>query len=153
MALRGPDEDTVSLPPVRQTELTDAARSAGCDLRLTGDFERSNPVAGGPRTAAPLEPGVYERPPDSRRLVAALRRGIIVIQYRSGLDEKEVEQLQELQRAVPSGTIVTPNGTEMPFVVAATAWRRVLGCPDFTAATIDAIRLFRGRFLGSGPDG
>jgi hypothetical protein len=153
VALDGPAEDTVSLPPVRQTELREAARSAACDLRLTGSFERSNPAAAGPRVATPLAPGVYDRPADADRLVAALRRGVIVIQYRTGLAKRHVKQLQELQRAVPSGTIVAPNGTGMPFAVAATAWRRLLGCPELTDTTIDAIRLFRGRFLGSGPDG
>ena len=33
-----------------------------------------------------------------------------------------------------------------------TAWRRLLGCSRFGGGTIDAIRLFRGRFIGTGPD-
>jgi hypothetical protein len=41
----------------------------------------------------------------------------------------------------------------MSFEVAATAYRRLLGCPRATDAAMEAALLFRGRFLGSGPDG
>jgi len=36
--------------------------------------------------------------------------------------------------------------------VAVVAWRRVLGCREYARGAPDAIRLFRGRFIGSGPD-
>jgi hypothetical protein len=40
----------------------------------------------------------------------------------------------------------------MPFAVAVTAYRRLLGCRDLNQSSVDAIQLFRGRFVGSGPD-
>jgi hypothetical protein len=82
-----------------------------------------------------------------------MRHGIVVIQYRPGLSAGLLDVLTALQSAVPKGTIVAPNATRMPYEVAATAWRRVLGCPRLDATTIDAVRLFRGRFVGSTPDG
>jgi hypothetical protein len=33
-----------------------------------------------------------------------------------------------------------------------TAYRRLLGCRELSQPSIDAIQLFRGRFVGSGPD-
>ena len=53
---------------------------------------------------------------------------------------------------IPAGTILAPNGTRMPYALAVTAYRRLLGCPRVTPATLDAVQLFRGRFVGGGPE-
>lgn len=149
----GRDEDaSVTLPPVRQIELTAAARSAGCELR-SGD--RWNvvglPIPGAPGgRSAPA--GVYDETPNRAELVAALRRGLIVIQHRADLPGKARDQLRALQKAIPAGTIVTPEPVRTRYAVAVVAWRRLLGCRAYGAAAVDAIRLFRGRFIGSGPD-
>jgi len=148
--LRLGGEDEVSLPPVRQTELADAAVAAGCELRRNRPADPQGPPVDGPG-AAPAAPGVYSRPVDGSALVGAMRSGMIVIHYRPPLAQNRVDQLGELQKAVPVGTIVTPNET-MRYALAVTAWRRLLGCRRFDGGTIDAIRLFRGRFIGSGPD-
>lgn len=144
-------DDEVSLPPVKQTDITDAVRAARCDLRReTAGLEGAPAVEGG--RGRPAAPRVYTDPPDPMSLVAAIRRGTIVIHYRPGLPEEFLEALEDVQRTVPTATIVTPN-PEMSYDVAVTAWRRLLGCRRFNAAvTIDAIRLFRGRFVGTGPD-
>jgi hypothetical protein len=76
----------------------------------------------------------------------------VVIQFREGLDGERLEALKTLQAAVPTGTIVTPNATGMRFELAVTAYRRLLGCPRFSDQALDAVQLFRGRFLGSGPE-
>lgn len=143
-------EETVELPPVRQIELVDAARAAGCRIEQAG-VRPLNPPVQGPR-GTPAGPGVYDAQPDVAMLVAALRRGRVVIHYRPGLERGRVRELERLQAAVPEGTLVVPNATRMPYEVAITAWRRLLGCPTFEDEAIDALRLFRGRFLGSGPD-
>ncbi len=89
----------------------------------------------------------------SNELTAALRRGVIVISYRKDtVDAGRRAQLRALQTAVPDGTIVTPDVSGMRYEVAVAAYRRLLGCGRFTDATIDAIRLFRGRYLGTGPE-
>ena len=147
MLLNG--DDTVHLPPVRQVDLVQAARVAGCRLERAGRTPLNPPVAGAV-DVAPAAPGIYERPPDSERVVGALRRGYIAIHYRPGLDDDLVDALGEIQRTVPEGTLLVPNDT-MSYEVAATAWRRLLGCPRFSRQAVDALRLFRGRFLGSGP--
>lgn len=147
--LRGGD-DEVALPPVRQTELSQAAREAGCQLRA-GAAARGDepPIAGPPARAAAA--GVYENAPSARALVGALRRGLVVISYRPDLPEERRDQLETVQRAVPEGTIVVRDD-RMRFVVAVSAWQRLLGCPRAGPKTLDALRLFSGRFLGSGPD-
>jgi len=148
VVLRG--EKTVELPPVRQINLVDAARASGCRLERARHRPLNPPVDG--RAAAPARPGVHDVSPRVEMLVGALRQGRIVIHYRPGLPEERVGELERLQEAVPEGTLVVPNATGMRYEVAITAWRRLLGCPRFTDDAIDALRLFRGRFIGSGPD-
>jgi hypothetical protein len=148
----GSGDDSVSVPPVRETELADAAVRGRCELRVARTGERLNPPVDGPAGVAPAKPGFYDRPVSSPALAAAVRRGIVVIQFRRDLDGRGKNSLKSLQAAVPTGTIVAPNGTNMRFELAVTAYRRLLGCPRFTDRTLDAVQLFRGRFLGSGPD-
>jgi len=142
-------EDTVEVPPVREVELVRAVRAGGCRLELAGRRPLNPPVDG--RAEAPASPGVYDESPPPERLLGALRAGWVVIHYRPGLTAEAVQTLEALQRAVPEGTLLVPNATRMPFEVAVTAYRRLLGCPRLTDATTDAIQLFRGRYLGAGP--
>ena len=135
-------DEVVPLPPVRQTELSEAARAAGCVLRAQGEPGRRG---------SPARPGVYSRTVDPRALIGAVRVGTIVIHHRPALGDGALDRLRAIQRAVPAGTIVAPRA-DMPDLVAVTGWRRRLGCRRLNAATFDAIRLFRGRFIGSGPD-
>jgi hypothetical protein len=146
------EPDHVSLPPIRETQLVAAARRAGCELRRARPGERTDPVVDGPAATQAADAGFYDEAPDVPALVAALRRGVVVIHFRPELDGERVDELREVQEAAPNGTIVSPNST-MAFQVAATAYRRLLGCPRVTDGSIEAALLFRGRFLGSGPDG
>lgn len=148
----GDDADTVSVPPVRQTELVDAASQSRCTLRSAGRGEQLNPPVDGTPGARAARAGFYDQPVATAELTAAVRRGIIVIQFRSGLGDEQVEALKTLQTAFPSGTIVAPNATGMRFELAVIAYRRLLGCPRFTDQALEAVQLFRGRFLGSGPE-
>lgn len=146
------DPDTVNVPPVRETELVDAASHSRCTLKSATVGERLNPPVDGAPGVRPARAGFYERPVATAALTAAVRRGIIVIQYRSGLGDEQVQALKVLQTAFPAGTIVAPNGTGMRFELAVTAYLRLLGCPRFTDQALEAVQLFRGRFLGSGPE-
>jgi hypothetical protein len=145
------EPEEVSLPPVQETELAEAAAHAGCELRRAKDGEPVNPPVVGGAGVSPAPPGFYDESQDKESLVAAMREGVIVIQFRD-VDESGVDLLREFQASVPEGTIVAPNDTDMPFAVAVTAYRRLLGCRDLNHSSVDAIQLFRGRFVGSGPD-
>ena len=143
-------EEEVALPPIEATDLAVAASEAGCLLR-SGPVRESGLEVDGP-SGRPAHPAVYDAPgPSARAIVAALRRGTIVIDYRPDLREEIVDDLTALQRAVPRATIVAPNA-RMRYSVAARTWRRLLACPRLGAQVTDAVRLFRGRYIGSGPD-
>jgi hypothetical protein len=142
-------EETVAVPVVEQTELTSAATRAGCVLRRNVRDRGVVPVDGPP--ARPAEPRFYDRPPAAGALVGALRRGVVVIHYAPTLPDGDVEQLRTLQESVPRGTLVTPND-RMHYRLAVTAYHRVLACDRFDDRTADAVQLFRGRYVGSGPD-
>jgi hypothetical protein len=145
------EPEEVSLPPVHETELVTAAARAGCELERARAGERLNPPVLGGAAATPAAPGFYDESPDGESLVAAMREGVIVIHFRD-LASSELELLRDFQEAAPDGTIVVPNDTAMPFVVAVTAYRRLLGCRTLNQSSVDAIQLFRGRFVGVGPD-
>jgi hypothetical protein len=145
-------EPAVALPPVHETELASAARDAGCRFRRARRGERLNSPVDGAAGLASARPGVYDRAPRSEALTAAARRGVVVIQYRPGLDGDDLDDLRVLQQALPAGTIVTPNATAMPYELAVTGYRRLLGCTRFSEQAVEATRLFQGRYLGRGPD-
>lgn len=151
-ALGGGDPDAgATLPPVRETQLVKAVQAGGCELRRARSGEQLTPPVSGPG-AAPASAGFYADAPPIRQLTGALRRGVIVIFYRDDISDERVDQLRSLQEVVPSGTIVAPDTSGMRYEVAVAAYRRLLGCERFTDAVIDAIRLFRGRYVGTGPD-
>jgi hypothetical protein len=143
---------TVSVPPLRETELGTAAGESRCVLRRAAVGEQLNPPVDGPAGGRAAKGGFYDKPVSAAQLTAAVRRGIIVIQFREGLSDQDVDALKRLQEAVPNGTVVAPNGTRMPYEIAVVAYRRLLGCPRFTTQALDALQLFRGRFIGSGPE-
>ena len=139
------------LPPVRETQLVKAVQAGGCELRRRRADDQLRPPVGGP-AAAPARPRFYDGALPAERLAGALRRGVIVISYRRGLEHERLEQLRSLQAVVPDGTIVVPAASAMRYEVVVAARRRLLGCKRFSDAAIDAIRLFRGRYIGTGPD-
>jgi hypothetical protein len=150
--LGGGGDDTVGVRPLHQTRLAVAAKRSGCELRVARVHQPLNPPVDGASGVRPAAPGVYTKPLRTAALTAAVRHGIVVIQFRPGLDDEPVQELEQLQAAVPRGTIVVPNATGMSFALAVTAYHRLLGCPRWTSGALDAVQLFRGRFLGSGPE-
>jgi hypothetical protein len=146
----GRDEGGAELPPVQEIRLERAAHVASCRLRGGASATRPRSIAdgGAPRAA---QPGAYRTPVNEDALLAALRRGVIVIQYRAGIAPERLGQLTALQARLPAGTILAPNEAATPYEVAVMAWRRMLRCPRLDGVTMDAIRLFRGRFVGSAP--
>jgi Protein of unknown function (DUF3105) len=143
------DDPSVTIDPVRETRLDRAAMTAGCTL-VRGESEGLEPPASGP-DGRPARTGTYEGPLSRSAQIGALRRGVVIISYRPGAAEVDADELAVLQEAVPAGTIVAPN-ERMTHAVAVAAWQRRLACPSMGDGVLDAVQLFRGRYIGSGPD-
>jgi hypothetical protein len=145
LVVTGRDAPQPALPPVRQPELANAVRAGGCRLTV----ERRQPRRA--TAAEPVRPGVYDAAPPQAALEAALQRGTVAVRYRPDLEGKLVKRLEVMQAGVPRGTILAPDVAGVRHAVAVAAYRRALTCPRLTGASLDALRLFRGRYLGSGP--
>jgi hypothetical protein len=146
-----------TVPPARDGSLTRAARAAGCSLRSFPSYGagstskrvsyRTNPPTSGPASSHAAADGIYDDPADTSKLVRALAGGRVVIQFTPGATPQLRGQLKALVNESPRHVILTANQTGMPFVVAATAWRRYLGCTRASAATFDALRDFRSAYV------
>ncbi len=137
---------TIAVPPIREIALPSAARKAGCHL------DARRPVRRAAVVRLPQPSGTILRRPVSRDLrERALRRGLIVIEYRADGTHASLDTLEALQRAAPSGTILAPSGSAQHDELTATSFRRRLRCARMRPATYDAVLLFRGRYLGSVP--
>jgi hypothetical protein len=137
--------------------VTLAAQRAGCVLRVDAggavgrDLDVMQPPTFGP-PATPAAAGVYRRAPRTEAVVGSLRRGTVVLQYRSGTPRRTVQDLRRMGSLAPFAAIVTPDRTGMRYAVAATAWGRLLGCPRVNGSTLVAVRAFAVRYKGRGPD-
>jgi hypothetical protein len=148
---RSETDDTAAIVPLRQTELTRAADIAHCALRRPLGNERLAPPVDAPPGTHAAAAGIYDEPLAAAPLGGAARRGIVVIHYGPGITDDALEMLNTLQRGAPNGTIVTPSGAGTRYALAATAFRRLLGCPQVDERALEAVRLFHGRYMGRGP--
>lgn len=139
---------SVGAPPVREVDLATAARRAGCVVR---PLARRVPAAFVPVRAA--RPGVYRRPVTRAARQEAVRDGLAVVEYRPDLAEATRDRLVGVQRAAPGGTVLAPSAGLRADQLSVTTYGRQLRCPAVNAGAFDALQLFRGRYLGSGPDG
>jgi hypothetical protein len=168
----GGDDEPEPRSPV---DLRTAVRKAGCTFKefpdegqrhlpsrdSTYDGYRTNPPTSGPHRPPPAAAdGVYlpGRSPDEEDWVHTLEHGRVIFMYapREAGRRDQVEALMdEPVGDEPAGfkTVVMENNTGMPFAVAAVSWRRYVGCPRLDAASLDALRAFRLRFVGDAPEG
>jgi hypothetical protein len=141
----------------RMDTLTVAAKRGDCVLRTDAggasarDLDVMQPPTFGP-PGVPAAAGSYARAPRTAALVAALRHGTIVLQYRAGAPRRTVRALRRLRLLAPFSSIVTPDRTGMRYAVAATSWGRLLGCPHASPSALAALQAFALRYRGRGPD-
>ncbi|MGB7685512.1 MAG: DUF3105 domain-containing protein [Solirubrobacterales bacterium] len=145
-------------PPVKVADLADAAKQAGCDLRLRLPDEGhghlpvsapapeygTNPPTSGNHVDAPYQQadGAYSETPREMDFVHSLEHGRMAIQYSPDLAEQDQLALKGLYDTMYGATLLFPNDN-MPYEVAATTWTNLLGCPTYKGAiTLDAIRAF-----------
>lgn len=145
-------------PPAKVVDLEQAARQAGCDLRLdledegnshippksrTPDYKTSPPTSGN-HVEPPYQQadGAYLEMPAEINLVHTLEHGRMEIQYSPDLPEADQLELKGLYDTMYGATLLFPND-KMPYQVAATTWTNLIGCPTYKGSiTLDAIRAF-----------
>ncbi|MGB7587215.1 MAG: DUF3105 domain-containing protein [Solirubrobacterales bacterium] len=167
-----PDErEGVAPAPVKVANLKKAAKEAGCVLRLRLKDEghthipvtaptphyKTNPPTSGPHVEAPYQQadGAYAEMPAEIDFVHSLEHGRTEIQYSPSLPNRVQLELKGLYDTMYGGSLLFPN-TNMPYEVAATAWRNLMGCDKYRGPiTLDAIRDFGkatwGKYGGESP--
>lgn len=153
-------------PPIEQGDLDAAAEEANCQLDLDLEDEGNthltkredapdygtNPPTSGDHWPEQLADGAYAETPEDIYWVHSLEHGRMTLQYSPDLPEKEQLELKGLFDEDFDGIMLFPN-PEMPYEVAATSWTQMIGCDSYEGrATIDALRNFRDRYRGQGPE-
>ncbi|HEU4974843.1 MAG TPA: hypothetical protein VFT50_07100 [Baekduia sp.] len=129
------------VPPLRETSLRTAVRRAHCSLAARRQRPRPAPSAPVPRATA------HDRALTSAERQTALGGGLIVIEYRRDLPLRVVDELRLLRDRVPEGTVLAPRDGRAAALLVSSARRR-LRCGRASPVALDALRLFRGRYLG-----
>ncbi|QEC48285.1 DUF3105 domain-containing protein [Baekduia soli] len=142
----GAPATSVSLPPVHERELGAAARKAGCTVA-----GRRRTLSGDAVAAQAARPGIYTRPVSDGARERSVRAGIIVVEYRPDASDGERNRLGDLQRSMPAGTVLAPSAALRANQLSVTTYGRQLRCREITPRALEALQLFRGRYLGSGP--
>lgn len=154
-----PDEREGVAPAEAKTlDVKEAAKAAGCDLRLELKDEghkhlaptapvpdyKTSPATSGNHAGSPYQQadGAYSEMPSELFVVHSLEHGRMAIEYSPDLPEEDQLELKGLYDTMFGGTLFFPN-TNMDYEVAAATWTNLLGCEEYKgAATLDAIRAF-----------
>ena len=162
------DRSGVKPTGLREVDLEQAAKDAGCVLRLKLKDEGHTHIPNGseapeyktspPTSGNHVEPpymqadGAYSESPLPIDVVHSLEHGRMEIQYSPDLAEEEQLEVKGLYETMYGGVLLFPND-EMPFAVAATTWTNLIGCKKYEGEkTLEAIAAFGketwGRFGG-----
>jgi hypothetical protein len=162
----------VAIPPVKITDLKQAAKTAKCELKeqlpnegsdhvdKTVTTYKTNPPTSGPHNPTPAQDGEYDigNEPAKEAWVHSLEHGRIVLQYAPGTSKTDQGKMSSLFNEDFSGgngyhQLLLQNNTKMPFKFAAVAWTNYIGCPGpLDSPTIDALRAFRAKYVDKGPE-
>jgi hypothetical protein len=164
-----------SVPEQRITDLAEAAKEGSCERKsfkpksrdhTTDPAERvryeSNPPTSGRHFENPAPDGAYGGDvPDVKQFVHTLEHGRVIIWFKRSLPSEQRANLRALFEEDEYQMVLVPDDTRMKYAVAATAWNadptplgtgRLLGCPRITPAVYDALRSFRDKHRGNGPE-
>lgn len=146
-------------PPVKVTDLKQAAKKAGCVIRMdlkdegkshlpptaTEPVYGTNPPTSGNHAEPPYQEadGAYSEPVKPLFYLHSMEHGRMTIQYKPDLSGGDQEALKGLYDTMYGATLLFPNETNMPFEVAVVNWTNYMGCKEYKGAiTLDAIRDF-----------
>jgi Protein of unknown function (DUF3105) len=108
----------------------------------------STPPTSGPHSPSPAPCGISSQPIPNTVQVHDLEHGVVMVQYRPGLDPAQVSALEALGRSYSSHVIVAPY-PNLPTPVAATAWTKLL---RLDRADVGKLRRFIDLFRQKGPE-
>jgi Protein of unknown function (DUF3105) len=159
---------SVKLPVRQETDLTAAAKAAGCVVKSFPLYGRdhttakvkykTNPPTSGNHNPNPAEDGFYPNgAPPPERYVHSLEHGRIELQWKPGAPKNVVDTLQAIFNEPLKGKsgyhqLLFENNTGMPYEVAVASWQHFLGCPTWNEKVIDAIRSYREQYVDKGPE-
>ena len=165
--------DGGEVPSQQATELDEAARAAGCELKSrrvrgrehSADLaERvqyaTNPPTGGNHFIEPAEDAAYQEAPQDEQLVHSLEHGRVIVWLKPSLPEDARANLKALYDSDTYQMLIVPR-RDMRFAVASTAWNRepepdgtgrLLGCRRYNERVFDALRTFRDEHRSNGPE-
>jgi hypothetical protein len=159
---------SVKLPVRKETDLTKAAKAAGCVVKsfpLEGREHttskvtyKTNPPTSGNHNPNPSEDGYYPNgAPPKERNVHALEHGRLEIQWKPGTPQNVIATLEAIFNEPLKGKagyhqLLFENNTGMPFQVAVASWQHYLGCPTWNENVVDAIRSYREQYVDKGPE-
>jgi hypothetical protein len=150
-----------------------AATAAGCSYRSfpeegrghttvarTEKNYKTNPPTSGDHNPDPAQDGLYVsgNEPAIANWVHTLEHGRILLQYKPDAPQASITALTKLyeEPVLDSDAsyhmALMRNNSKMPFQTAAVAWRHYVGCKDASPAAIEAMRVFRDRFVDKGPE-
>ncbi|MFN2611862.1 MAG: DUF3105 domain-containing protein [Solirubrobacterales bacterium] len=154
-------------PAIQVGDLQQAAKEAGCELKLdlpdegnhhiqptepTPAYKTSPPTSGNHITTPLQQPdGAYTTEAPEQYFVHSLEHGRVEFQYSPKLPTDQQLAIKGVFDEDPHAVLLFPN-TQMPYAVAATAWTQLVGCPNYSPAVIDVLRDFRDTYRGAGPE-
>lgn len=151
-----------SVPPPQLSDLQQAAQVAGCTIKSfqsegndhVGDDPtyRSRPPHSGNHAATPADDGAYSEAPRTGAVVHALEHGRVVYWFGPDAQASVKGALKALFDEDDRHLLLVPAEAPMRFEVAASAWTKVLGCPNANPRVFDALRAFRDAHRDKGPE-
>jgi hypothetical protein len=80
-----------------------------------------------------------------------MEHGRVAIRYDPELPEEQQLALKGVFDQDSGGMILIPD-PDLPFAVAASAWRNYVGCKTYDPLVLDVLRNFRDTYRGNGPE-
>lgn len=152
-----------SIPKRKETDLSVAAKLAGCTLKHPKSEGRTHtqkhqnyktaPPTSGPHYPLPTHDRAYlSTPKPYEALVHALEHGRVIYWFKPKAPPAVRGALKKLYNEDHALVILTANNRPMPYQVAATSWTQLLGCPAYNSKVPDAFRAFRDAYRLKGPE-
>ncbi|MFY9488639.1 MAG: DUF3105 domain-containing protein [Solirubrobacterales bacterium] len=151
-----------------ELELENAAKAAKCELRTDPDEGRehkdpdgttfkytANPPTSGDHDPIPADDNAYknDEAPKAANLVHSLEHGRVIFQWdKDKVTDEQIGSIKKLYDDETYHLTITPNDTDMPYTVAATAWNKSMVCSEYNDETLKALRLFHLNRLDQAPE-